>query len=213
MLRRAVQVGAVACVVALMMGRRSAAQQGGAGGPWGGGRGMMFDPNQIRQMMMGGMFDPTQVRQRMMERIRERLGVKDDAEWKVIEPRLRKLMDLNQQALMGRAQGMFGTLLGPLGRFGGGRGGPGGGNDAGQTLPVRGSGPNGQRSALDNALAQLRTTLANQSAAPDDIKRALTVVREAGLKMQQDRAMAQADLKKILTLRQEAVLVEMGQLD
>jgi hypothetical protein len=204
-----VQIGVTACVVALMGGGLSIAQQGGAGGgPSGGGRGMMFDPNQIRQMM-GGMFDPTQIRQRMMERMRERLGVKDDAEWKVIEPRLRKVMDLNQQALTGRAQGM----LGMLGTFGGGRGGPGGGNDGGQTPPTRGSGPNGQMTALDNALAQMRTTLVNPSAAPDDLKRALTAVRAAGLKMQQDRAAAQTELKKILTLRQECVLVEMGQLD
>jgi hypothetical protein len=172
----------------------------------------MSDPNQIRQMMAGGMFDPTRIRQMMMERMKERLGVKDDAEWKVIEPRLRKLMDLNQQMLMGRAQGMLG-MLGGFGMFGGGRGGPGGGTVGGQTPPTRGSGPSGEMTALDKAKAQLRTTLANQSAAPDDLRRALTAVREAGMKVQQDRATAQADLKKILTLRQESVLVDMGQMD
>jgi hypothetical protein len=206
-LKRTVQIGVAACVVALMAGGLSVAQQGGAGGGPG-----MFDPNQIRQMMAGGMFDPTRIRQMMMERTRERLGVKEDAEWKVIEPRLRKLMDLNQQTLMGRAQGMLG-MLGAFGMFGGGRGGPGGGNDGGQTPPLRGSGPNGEMTASDKAMAQLRTTLANQSAAPEEIKRALTAVREAGAKLQQDRAVAQADLKKILTLRQEGVLVEMGQMD
>jgi hypothetical protein len=206
MWRRTVRIGVAACVVALMGAGRSVAQQGGAGG----GRGT-FDPNQIRQMM-GGMFDPAQIRQRMMDRTRERLGVKDDAEWKVIEPRLRKVMDLNQQALMSRAQGMLG-MFGGFGMFAGGRGGPGGANDSGQTPPARGSGPNGEMTALDKAKAQLHTTLANPSAAPEEMKRALTAVREAVIKLQQDRATAQADLKKILTLRQESVLVDMGQLD
>jgi Spy/CpxP family protein refolding chaperone len=106
-----------------------------------------------------------------------------------------------------------GLSVAQQGGAGGGRGGPSGGNDGGQTPPTRGSGPNGEMTALDKAMAQLRTTLANQSASPDDIRRALTGVREAGAKVQQDRAAAQADLKKILTLRQESVLVEMGQLD
>ncbi len=206
MLERAVQVGVVASVVALMVGGMSLAQQGGAGGGQGGGgqRGGGFRGGR-------GMFDPSQIRQMMMARMQEQLGVQNDAEWKVIEPRLGKLMELNQQVLMSRVQGMFGGFGGP-GMFGG-RGGPGGGNEGGQNPMTRGSGPNGEMTALDKAMAQLRTTLENTSATPEEIKRGLTAVREAGAKLQQDRTAAQADLKKILTPRQEALLVTMGQLD
>lgn len=62
-------------------------------------------------------------------------------------------------------------------------------------------------------MTQLRTTLENSSASPEEIKTQLTAVRQAREKAKQDLAAAQADLKKILTVRQEAVLVEMGQLD
>ena len=190
MLRRTVQIGVVAGILALMLAGFSIAQQGT--GAWrGGGR---------------GNFDPAQFRQRLRERMKEQLGVTDDAEWKVLEPQLLKVMQLNQQALMGRFRGLFGM-------FAGGRAGAGGDNADGQAPLARGSGPNGEMTALDKANAQLRTTLVNPSSSPDDIKKALATVREAWAKVQQDRAAAQVDLKKILTLRQEAVLVEMGQLE
>ena len=188
MLRRTLQIMVTACVVTLLTGGLSVAQQ--------------------EDGQRGG-FDPAQIRQRMMERIKERLAVKNDAEWKIIEPRLQKLMELNQQVLMGRVQGM----LGMFGMFGGGFGGPGGDNDGVQTRSARGSGPNNTMTGLDKAMAQLRTTLANQSSSTDDFKKALTAVREARTKMQQDLVKAQADLRQVLTLRQESELVEMGQLD
>jgi hypothetical protein len=97
--------------------------------------------------------------------------------------------------------------------FGGGRGGRDAGNDSAQTPAMRRLGLNRESTALDKARIQLRTTLSNESASPDDLRRALTAVREAEAALQQDRAAAQSDLKKILTLRQESVLVEMGQLD
>ena len=71
----------------------------------------------------------------------------------------------------------------------------------------------GEQTALDKAMTQLRTTLENQSATPEEIKTQLTAVRQAREKAKQDLAVAQQDLKKILTLRQEAMLVEMGQLE
>lgn len=198
MQKRMVKLGVAACVLALMVGGMSLAQQGGGGGQGGGRRG---------GGQGGGMRgDPAQFRQMMAEQLKQRLGA-DDQAWKVMEPRVMKVMELNQQAMAGRGRGMMGMF----GRGRGGQGGPGGGDNAPQQR--RGSGPGGEQTALDKAMAQLQTTLENQSASPDDIKKALTTVREAKMKAQQDLAAAQADLKKILTVRQEAVLVEMGQLD
>jgi hypothetical protein len=62
-------------------------------------------------------------------------------------------------------------------------------------------------------MAQLRTTLANQSASPDELNKALTAVRDARTKAQHDLKAAQADLKKLLKVRQEAVLVADGMLE
>ena len=118
-----------------------------------------------------------------------------------------KVMELNRQANAGGRGMMFGMFGGR-----GGRGGPGGpgGDQGGPQADRRGRGPQGEQTALEKAMAQLRTTLENQSASPEEIKKQLTAVRQAREKAKQELAVAQQDLKKILTLRQEAMLVEMG---
>ncbi len=209
MQRRMVKLGVVACVLALMVGGLSLAQQGGGGGQGGGRRGGQGGgPGGGFQGGPGGNFDPAQMRQRMMERMKEQLGA-DDAAWKVLEPRLTKVMELNRQTAGGRG-GMFGMMFGR-----GGRGGPGGpgGDQGGPQADRRGPGPMGEQTALDKAMAQLRTTLENQSATAEEIKTQLTNVRQTREKARQELAVAQQDLKKILTVRQEAILVSMGQLD
>jgi hypothetical protein len=211
-----VTIGGAACVLALVVGGRSIAQQQGGADPQGGGPGGFG----------GGPGGLAQFRQMMMQQMKERLGA-DDQAWKVIEPRLTKVMDLNRQVS---------SLRGMLGMFGGGPGGPGGGpvvvrgsgpgasaaleNAMAQARAalansggMRDAGPQGVPTALDKATAQLRTTLDNQSATPEDIKKQLTAVREAREKAKQELALAQADLTKILTVRQEAQLVLMGQLN
>ena len=198
MQRRMVKIGVVACVLALMVGGLSLAQQGG-GGQGGGRRG-----GQGGGPGGPGNFDPAQMRQRMAERMKEQLGV-DDQAWKVMEPRLMKVMELNRQASAGGRGMMFGMF---------GRGGRGpGGDQGGPQGDRRGRGPQGEQTALEKAMTQLRTTLENQSASPEEIKTQLTAVRQAREKAKQELAVAQQDLKKILTLRQEAMLVEMGMLE
>ena len=101
MQRRMVKIGVVACVLGLMVGGLSLAQTGGGqgGGRRGGqGGGPGGGP---------GNFDPAQMRQRMTERMKEMLGA-DDQAWKVMEPRLMKVMELNRQASAGGRGMMFG---------------------------------------------------------------------------------------------------------
>jgi hypothetical protein len=199
MQRKVMTIGVVACVLALMVGGLALAQQGGGGGRQRGQGGGQGGP--------GGNFDPAQMRQRMMDRMKEQLGA-DDAAWKVLEPRLTKVMEANR-AVGGSRGGMMGMMGGMRGQRG--QGGPGG-DQGGQQAP-RGRGPQGEQTAVDKAVTDLRTTLENSSASPEEIKTKLTAVRQAREKAKADLAAAQADLKKILTVRQEAVLVEMGQLD
>lgn len=199
MQKKVMTIGVVATVLALMVGGLALAQQGGGGGGrqrgQGGGQG---GP--------GGNFDPAQMRQRMMDGLKERLGA-DDAAWKVLEPRLTKVMDANRQVGGGMRGGMMGMMRGQRGP-----GGPGG-DQGGQQADRRGRGPQGEQTAVDKAMTDLNTTLQNSSASPEEIKTKLTAVRQAREKAKADLAAAQADLKKILTVRQEAVLVEMGQLE
>jgi hypothetical protein len=189
MRRKMITIGVVACALALIVGGLSIAQP-----PAGGNRGAGG----------GGRFDPAQMRQMMTQRMKEQLGV-DDQAWKVMEPRLMKVMELNRQASgMGGRGGMF---------FGGPRGQRPGSEDRGPgNRPAAPGQQDRELSPLDKATEQLRTTLENQSASPDEIKKQLTAVREAREKAKQELAVAQQELRQILTVRQEAQLVLMAQL-
>jgi hypothetical protein len=143
----------------------------------------------------GGGGNGQDFRQQFMDRIKEQMGAKDD-EWKVIEPKLTKVMDA-QRASRG---GGFG-----FGGFGG-RGGGGGGGNAN-----RGGGNADTPTA--KAMQDLRETLDNKDASADDIAKKLTALRDAREKSKAELQAAQKDLKEILTQRQEAVLVMMGQME
>jgi len=194
MRKQLIGIGIVACVLALTFGGLCIAQPPGGGGQGGaGGRGGQ-----------GGQFDPAQMRQRMMEYMKQQLGA-DDAAWKVLEPRLTKVMDLNRQAQGTGRGGMLGMMGGARGQRGGNATGGQGTRRGPQQDPATMTG-------VEKALEQLRVTLENQSASPEEIKTQLTTLREAREKVRSELATAQQELKKILTVRQEAQLVMMQQL-
>jgi hypothetical protein len=139
-----------------------------------------------------GNFDPAEMRARMMERYKEALEVTNDAEWKVIETRLQKVMDAQRDARMGGGRGMFGRP--PGGDRGGDRGGPGGGREV-----------NAETDALQKAL--------DAKASADEIKTKLAKYRETRKQKEAALETARAELKKVLSVRQEAVLVMMGSLE
>jgi hypothetical protein len=153
-----------------------------------------------------GNFDPEQMRQRMMDRYKETLGVTDDAEWKLISGKIEKVMAARRE--MG---GGFGA------GFGGGRGGaggrpPGGGNEGGGERGNRGGGrggfggePSAEQEALQKAV--------EAKASNDEIKAKLAKVREVRKAKQAALETAQEDLKKVLSVRQEAAAVLAGLLN
>jgi len=206
MLRKMVGLSVVGCVVALAAASLSVAQPGGGpGGPGGPGR---FDPERMQQMMQ--------------ERMREQLGATTE-EWKVLGPRVMKVMQLNRQDRGGMR--MMGRMMMGRGRRPGAQGGPGARGDN-NTRGNRGNrnstddrarrprgGMFGEPTAIDTAAEALQTTLENASATPEEIKSKLTALRQAKEKAKQELAVAQKDLREVLTLRQEAQLVVMGLLD
>ena len=153
-------------------------------------------------------------RQRMHDRVKTMLKASDD-EWSVIQPLLDKVgEDLTAQRALTSMR--FG---GGGGRRGGGPGGSGG-NNAGGGAPggvasggggAGGGGPFGRVSAPE--VDGLRTVLDSDSSTVDDIKTKLQSLRDARKKADANLEQSREDLKKVLTLRQEAVLVEMGVLD
>ena len=188
MRRKAMTLGTIACVAALVVASLALAQPGRRGD-----RGGPQDERGARR------FDPERMRQMMADRMKQQLGA-SDAEWQVIQPRLVKVMTLNRQVSGGPGRaGMF------LGRGRPGMRGPDRRGPAGR----EGEEP----TAIEKASEQLRTALENESASPEQLKQQLTALREAREKAKQELATAQQELRQILTLRQEAQLVLMGMLD
>lgn len=160
---------------------------GGQGGP-GGGQGGPGGP--------GGM-DFSQMRQRMIDRYREQLEVKDDAEWKVLEGQITKVMEARMETMSGMGRG-FGMMRPP--RNGNTN------SPAGAARGNRPRGPMGQQSAAAEALQKALDAKAPAA----EIKTKLEAYR-AEVKAKEDKlAKAQEELKKLLTPQQEAIAVLNG---
>jgi hypothetical protein len=137
-----------------------------------------------------GNFDPAQFQQRMMETTRENLEVKDDGEWKVLEPLVQKVMDARRESFSGR--GMFGGR-----RRGGDQGGDQGGRRGGF-----GGQPSPEAEALNRAI--------EGKASNSELKAALAKYVESRKAKLADLEKAQSELRKVLSLRQEAIATADG---
>ena len=146
-----------------------------------------------------GNFDPAQFQQQRLERIQEQMGVKDEAEWKAIQDRVQKVFDAQTAVIGFRGRGGFG---------GGGRGGGGGDNAGGGG----GGGRRGGFGAPSPELEALQNAVRN-NAPSDQIKAALEKYRAARKAKEAALEKAQADLQKILSVKQEAVAVTNGLLN
>ena len=187
-MKRLLKPALLAAVTALLVSLpfQARAQQGGGAG--GGGR---------------GNFDPEQMRQRMMERYKEMLEIKSDDEWKVIEPRILKVSEARRQVASSGAgmRGMFGAARRPGG---------GGGAEAqtdGQNDRRRNFG--GQQSAA----AQDLQKAIDSKASADTIKTKLAAYRAEQEAKHAELTKTQDELKKVLSVKQEAVAVLAGLLD
>jgi hypothetical protein len=151
-----------------------------------------------------GNFDPEQFRQRMMERYREQLEIKSDDEWKVIEPRVTKVMEARRDA------GPGGRGFGNFTRGGGaGGGGNEGGGDRGGRGGRGGGGPGGFGGTPSPEAESLQKAI-EAKASSDEIKTKLAKYRESRKEKEAALTKAQDDLRKVLSVRQEASAVLMG---
>jgi hypothetical protein len=138
-----------------------------------------------------GNFDPAQFRQQMMDNLKQALEVTNDDEWKAIEPRIQKIMDLRRESFSGMGRGFFGR-------------GPRGGDNAqrGDQGRSRGGGfgsstPNPERDALQKAI--------DSKASKAELKAALEKYVASRKTKQAELEKAQASLRELLTPRQEAI--------
>jgi hypothetical protein len=140
----------------------------------------------------GGNFDASQFQQRMMENLRDQMKVKDDAEWKVLEERISKVMEARREVGFG---GNFGRLMRRPG---------GDNNDGGRSRSRGGFGgePSAEQEALDKAI--------DSNASKDDLKSAMAKVRTSKKEKEAKLEKAQEELKKVLNTQQEAVALSAG---
>lgn len=166
---------------------------------------LLSAPNAMAQRQ-GGNFDPEEIRQRMMERYKEQLDIQSEDEWKAIQTRIEKVMAAQRDLAAVSGRGGFGGF----GGFGRGRGDAGGqGGEGGRRQGGGGRGGFGQPSPEQQALQQA----VESKASADELKAKLAKLREARKQKQADLEKAQEDLRKVLTVRQEAAAVLLGLLN
>jgi hypothetical protein len=177
---------------------------GGGGAPPAGGNGQDNGGGRGNR----GPRDMTSFRQAMTERLKTELGATDD-EFKVLQPKIEKIQQLERDMQTSRYSGMR------RGR-GGNRGGANGNqaNQPGQPAqPGQAGGTQPQQSDVAAKTAELQKLLEDKDAKPDEIKAKLQALRDAKTKAKEELTKAQAELKELLSARQEAVLVSSGVLE
>lgn len=139
-------------------------------------------------------FNPADMQARMLSAMRERMGVTSDEEWTVIAERITKVSELRRQAGGGLAAAM--AARGP-----GGPGGPGGGDAARGAFRGR-TGGSPETEALQSAV---------RDQLPDaEVKARLAKLRDTRKANEKKLEEAQEELRAVLTVRQEAMLVLAG---
>jgi hypothetical protein len=138
-----------------------------------------------------GGFDPSQMRERMLERVRELFEVKDDTEWKILEERITKVYEVQREALGSRFGGL--SLL---------RGGGGDPQQGGSSRMGMLGGASAEADALQKAI--------DGKASNEQLKLRMERVREARKASEEKLKAAQEELKQVLSVRQEAMALQMG---
>ena len=135
----------------------------------------------------GGNFDPAQMQQRMLDRVQEELGFTNDTDWDAVKPLVQKVMDARRE-----------VGFGGMGRMFGGRN--RGGNNGDQAAVTARPNPFGQTSPEQDALQKAL----DDNAPAAQIKDLLAKYKASQKAKQAKLEAAQADLKAVLTAKQEA---------
>src|SRR5262245_22250985 len=133
-----------------------------------------------------GNFDPAEFQKRILENYRERLEIKDDAEWKAMQPLIQKVMDARRDMMSGMARGMFGRSGRPGGDDNGGSGGDRGSRRGGGFFN---STPSPEAEALQKAI--------DGKASNSELKAAIAKYKDARKAKEEALEKAQADLRKV----------------
>ncbi len=151
----------------------------------------------------------------------------DERQWKVIEPKLKKVRACRDQAFVGIGLPFQSSFTSSVVPSPGGAGGQsfGGGFSGGFQFQVGGGGGTGfnrsspwqnfgrQPTEGERICEELQLLLQVPGAGPDEIRQKLDALRRARERARKQLVKAQQELRKVLTFRQQARLVLMGLLD
>jgi hypothetical protein len=145
----------------------------------------------------GGNFDPAQMQQRMMENIKEQFGYTNDTEWNAVQPLFQKVMDARRDV------GFGGGGMGRMFRNRNNNGDQGGNNNR----PRGGifGQPSPEAEALQKAI--------DDNAPTAQVKAALAKYQDSQKAKRAKLSEAQANLRKVLSTKQEAQAILMGLLE
>jgi len=143
-----------------------------------------------------------QIRQMFLGRMQEQVGFTDE-EWAVVEPKLWRVLGLQVDA----GTGTLGSMVGGL------RGGRGGGGGFNINAMISQIFNNGTPSPAMTKREELSTMLNDPDSTPAAFRVKLEEYRAAVKKVKEQLTAAQADLQSVLTVRQEATLMQLGFLD
>ena len=201
-LNRIITLCAMTAALALSVGDLFAQDNGGGGGGSGtggnnaGGQGQGGQRRNRQGGGGGGGFggDPAQMQQRLMDNVKTDLEFTNDEEWTAVQPLVQKVLDASRDAgQRNPIRALFGRNRGQQGGQGGGQPGRGGGM-FGQPSP--------EQEALSNAL--------EQNAPAAQVKDLLAKYKASQKAKQAKLDAAMADLKKVLTPKQEAEAYVLG---
>jgi len=140
-----------------------------------------------------GNFDPARFEEMRLERTKEQLEITDDNDWSAIKPLVQKVFALQRESFAGMGRGMFGGGRGPRG---GDNANQGGGRQRMFGTPMP------EAEALQRAI--------DGKASSAELKAAIAKYHEARKAKIAELEKAQADLRKVLSVRQEAVATVNG---
>jgi hypothetical protein len=164
-------------------------------------------PARAQGMGAGGFnIDPAQIRQMVLGRFQEQVGFSPE-EWQVVEPKLWKVLALQVESGSGPLGGMVG---GARAVSRGGAGGRGGFNINAIIAQVFN---NGQPSQAIQKQQELQALIDDPGATPQAFRVKLEEYRAAVRKVKEQLVQAQSDLQGVLTLRQEAAMIQIGFLE
>lgn len=158
----------------------------------------------VAQERQRGNFNPEEMRARMAERMRELLEVKNEDEWKLISARLEKVREARDKV---RAFGGDFRLM--FSREGGDQGGD---RNRGPGGPGGVRGPGGFGGGAPNPDVEAFSKAVQNKAPTDELKQRMARVRDARKAAEADYDKVSEELRQLLTVRQEAVLVALGTL-